>query len=130
LIHLLDQGKFKQPRYQGLTKYLDSVINDYPHSLFQTEKRSSQTKANFDFSEVQIEAKQNQATRLAQLVLQAVTDTRMRHEALQQFMLVNDSVTVAMEVPIYYDLLNASSACGEVNTRKRGLGGNYVSPQI
>jgi hypothetical protein len=101
LDHLMSQGKFKQSRYRGLSNYFDSVINDYPHHLFQTESRSSRTKTDFDFSEVQIETKQNHATRLAQLVLQAVTDNRMRHEALQQFMLVNDSVTVAMEVPIY-----------------------------
>jgi ATP-dependent exoDNAse (exonuclease V) beta subunit len=81
--------------------YFDSITNDYPHSLFQTDKRSSQTKINFDFNQVQIPRKENHATRLAQLVLQAVTNNRMRHEALQQFMLVNDSVTVAMEVPIY-----------------------------
>ena len=31
----------------------------------------------------------------------AVTDNRMRHEAIKQFMLINDSVTVAMEVPVY-----------------------------
>jgi hypothetical protein len=30
----------------------------------------------------------------------------------------------------YYDLLNTPSACGGVITRKRGLGGNYVSPQV
>ena len=30
---------------------------------------------------------------------------------------------------IYYDHLNTPSACGGVSTRKRGLGGNYVSPQ-
>ena len=31
---------------------------------------------------------------------------------------------------IYCDLLNTPSACGGVSTRKRGLGGNYVSPQV
>ena len=33
-------------------------------------------------------------------------------------------------VIFYYDLLNTPSACGGVSTRKRGLGGNYVSPQV
>jgi hypothetical protein len=101
LKYLLNQPEFRHPRYQGLMDYFDSIINDYPHSLFQTDKRSSQTKINFDFNQVQIPRKENHATRLAQLVLQAVTNNRMRHEALQQFMLVNDSVTIAMEVPIY-----------------------------
>jgi transposase-like protein len=101
LNYLLSQREFSHPRYHGLIDYFDSITNDYPHSLFQTDKRSSQTKINFDFNQVQIPRKENHATRLAQLVLQAVTDNRMRHEALQQFMLINDSVTVAMEVPIY-----------------------------
>jgi hypothetical protein len=30
----------------------------------------------------------------------------------------------------YYDLLNTPTACGGVSTRKRGLGGNYVSPLL
>jgi ATP-dependent exoDNAse (exonuclease V) beta subunit len=34
-------------------------------------------------------------------VLQAVEHNRLRHEALQQFMLANDSVTAAIEIPIY-----------------------------
>jgi ATP-dependent exoDNAse (exonuclease V) beta subunit len=45
--------------------------------------------------------KQNYATRLAEFVLQAVKDNKQRHEALQKFMLANDSVTVATEVPVY-----------------------------
>jgi len=31
---------------------------------------------------------------------------------------------------VYYDLLNTPSACDGVSTRKRGLGGNDVSPQV
>ena len=30
----------------------------------------------------------------------------------------------------FITVYNTPSACGEVDTRKRGLGGNYVSPQI
>ena len=98
---LLSQKGFRHPRYQRLADYLRSVARDYPHYLFQTKHRSSKVKIDFDFKQTNIEVKKNHATRLAQLVLQAVTDNHLRHEALQQFMLVNDSVTVAMEVPIY-----------------------------
>jgi ATP-dependent exoDNAse (exonuclease V) beta subunit len=38
---------------------------------------------------------------LAAFVLQSVKDNKQRHEQLQRFMLANDSVTVATEVPIY-----------------------------
>ena len=40
---------------------------------------------------------------MALLVMQTVTNNRLRHEKLQEFMLLNDSVTVATEVPILLD---------------------------
>ena len=46
------------------------------------------------------------ATRLANLALQAVSDNKLRHQALQRFMLCNDSVTVATEVPVYMDAMD------------------------
>jgi ATP-dependent exoDNAse (exonuclease V) beta subunit len=45
--------------------------------------------------------KENAATRMAGLVIPTVGDNRLRHEALQRFMLANDSTTVAVEVPIW-----------------------------
>lgn len=38
---------------------------------------------------------------MAALVIPTVGDNRLRHEALQRFMLANDSVTLAVEVPIW-----------------------------
>jgi len=43
--------------------------------------------------------------------------------ALLKEVILNNSI-------FYYDLLNTPSACGGVSTRKRGLGGNDVSPQV
>ena len=45
--------------------------------------------------------KENFATRMAGLVIPTVGDNRLRHEALQRFMLANDSTTLAVEVPIW-----------------------------
>jgi hypothetical protein len=45
--------------------------------------------------------KENFATRMAGLVIPTVGDNRLRHEALQRFMLANDSTTLAAEVPIW-----------------------------
>ena len=58
---------------------------------------------DFSLDKVIIREKQNFATRLAKLLLQAVSDNKLRHRALQDFMLRNDSVTVAVEVPVYMD---------------------------
>ena len=98
---LVVKEPFKLLRYEGLLHYFESVSEDYPHHYFRTNRRSSQTKAVFDFGQMQVLRKENHATQLAGLILQAVTDNRQRHESIQQFMLVNDSVTVAMETPIY-----------------------------
>jgi hypothetical protein len=38
---------------------------------------------------------------MAGLVIPTVGDNRLRHEALQRFMLANDSTTLAVEVPIW-----------------------------
>jgi ATP-dependent exoDNAse (exonuclease V) beta subunit len=82
-----------------LNKYLTAVGENFPHHLFQTpEHRSSKFPA-----EIQplITRKENQATRLASLALPTSLTNKNRHETLQRFMLVNDSVTVAVEIPIY-----------------------------
>ncbi|WP_319526172.1 PD-(D/E)XK nuclease family protein [uncultured Desulfosarcina sp.] len=88
-------------KYNNLKVWLNSIKKDCPHDLFLSGERSSQTKAKIDLNQVQVNHIQNHATRLANLLLQAVGNNRLRHDALQQFMLINDSVSVAMEVPIY-----------------------------
>jgi hypothetical protein len=45
--------------------------------------------------------KENYATKLAALALQIAPSNKKRHETLQRFMLLNDSATIAVEVPIY-----------------------------
>ena len=92
--------EFGHYRFAPLREYLDSIATDCPHYLFKESDRSSEIKAEMDLHEVRITEKQNRATQLAQLVLQAVADNKWRHDALQKFMLANDSVTVATEVPV------------------------------
>jgi ATP-dependent exoDNAse (exonuclease V) beta subunit len=64
--------------------------------------RASQTAANFiDRKRLTAQGKENFATRTAALVIPAVGNNYLRYEKLQRFMLANDSVTVAVEVPIW-----------------------------
>jgi ATP-dependent exoDNAse (exonuclease V) beta subunit len=98
---LFEQKDFSQEKFQDLKIFLTLIEKYCPHDYFQSGSRSSKAGAGFDLEKVIIKQKQNHATRLAQLVLQAVGHNRLRHEALQQFMLANDSVTVAIEVPIF-----------------------------
>ncbi len=95
--------EFRNARLEPLKAFLEAIMSECPHQLFKEGGRSSDIPAKFDLSQVIINERFNFAVRLAQLVLQAVNNNRERHEILQKFMLANDSVTVAVEVPVYID---------------------------
>jgi transposase-like protein len=81
--------------------YLDAVTSETPHQYFQDGERMSEVRSKFSTADMIVKSKFNFANKLAGFVLQAVTENKLRHEALQKFMLANDSVTVATEVPVY-----------------------------
>src|SRR5712691_3970342 len=79
--------------------YLETIGQDFPHDMFQaTEHRSSKFPTRLW---PPIVRKENYATRLAALVLPTAAANKKRHETLQRFMLVNDTATVAVEIPVY-----------------------------
>ena len=93
--------EFKNHRFGPLKEYLDAVSSETPHQYFQDGLRISEIKTKFDKAQMIIRSKTNYANALAKFVLQAVRENKFRHEALQRFMIANDSVTVASEVPVY-----------------------------
>jgi transposase-like protein len=96
---ILNEKEHRQ--YRPIEVYLDDMAGQCPHHLFQTDQRASRAGSAFDLTAVAIKATRNHACRLAELVLQTVTHNRRRHDEIQRFMLATDSVTVAVEVPIY-----------------------------
>lgn len=88
--------------FAPLRDYLEAVPSSCPHELFRAQNgRASARKGGFDLDGVPIIPRHdNAAVRTARLVLQAVANNKRRHEALQDFMLANDSATVAVEVPV------------------------------
>ena len=77
-----------------------------PHELFRREDdpkaRASQAQPAFaDINRLIINRKVNTATETAALIIPAVGNNKLRHETLQNFMLANDSSTVAIEIPIW-----------------------------
>jgi PD-(D/E)XK nuclease superfamily len=89
-------------RFAPVSDFLERVPLDCPHGLFRESERASQKAASFlDTRHLIIVQKENAATRMAGLVIPTVGDNRLRHEALQRFMLGNDSTTLAVEVPIW-----------------------------
>jgi ATP-dependent exoDNAse (exonuclease V) beta subunit len=90
--------------FSSLADFLESVPEACPHDLFTKEEgaRSSQLGDSFiDLAKLIVTKKQNIATETAALILPTVGSNYERHPTLQRFMLANDSVTVAVEVPIW-----------------------------
>jgi transposase-like protein len=97
-----------------LRTYLESVASDqFPHHFFQDNQNpdsalSQPTPTTNRSSQIQLDTlpfvkteKQNLANDLATLGLILARTTRQRHPSIQEFMLVNDSTTLACEIPLY-----------------------------
>jgi transposase-like protein len=105
-IGALDDKRKGDKRFAPLADFLERVPTDCPHDLFNRETdpkaRASQAAANFaDISHAIVNVRNNAATDTAALIIPAVGNNKLRHETLQRFMLANDSVTVAVETPIW-----------------------------
>lgn len=85
-----------------LQDYLEDVPTTCPHDLFRAQRpRASAQKQSFHLDGVKITPRhENAAVQNARFVVQAVANNKARHETVQDFMLVNDSATIAVEVPI------------------------------
>jgi transposase-like protein len=95
-------------RFTSLANFLENIPTLCPHDLFRRDDdpkaRASQAEPEFaDVSRIIVNRKENAATDTAALIIPAVGNNKLRHETLQRFMLANDSVTVAIEIPIWLD---------------------------
>jgi transposase-like protein len=100
----LDEKRYGDTRFAALANFLEAIPLICPHELFRTDERAraSQAQPAFaDASRVIVNRKENVATRIAGLIIPAVGNNKLRHETLQRFMLINDSVTLAIEIPIW-----------------------------
>jgi len=98
---LLSMEEFKNRRFGRLKEYLDNVSSETPHQYFADGERMSEIRTKFDKTDMIVKSKHNFANDLAEFVLRSATENKDRHEVLQRFMIANDSVTVATEVPVY-----------------------------
>jgi len=139
---LLINHEYRHRRFRPLAEFLEAVPAECPHHYFSAPLpklaevdgkvpadvilRASQAPLTFSKKQMIVRAKTNYATKLAAFVLQSVTDRKQRHEAVQKFMLANDSVTVASEVPVYItgdDLEHMKTQLGfEIYTKSAGTG--------
>ena len=78
----------------------------FPHHIFTYNKdndannqRASQIK--FNYLKINHIRKQNQANELSKLALNLAKTNKDRHNVIQNFSLINDSTTIATEIPVY-----------------------------
>lgn len=119
---LIIKEDYKHHRFGPLKEYLVMIPAECPHHYFQQGLRASEAPLTFSKKQMIVRAKQNYANRLCQFALQAVKDRKLRHEVIQTFMLMNDSVTVATEVPVYItrdDLSHLTTQLGFKIFRKK-----------
>ena len=98
-VELFANGYFKE-----LRNYLANVSENCPDELFKDSFRTSNIKLNIDANKIRIFKKENYACRLASLALECANTNYERHDKLQEFMLANDTCTIAAEVPVYLSL--------------------------
>ena len=102
----LDDKRKGDARFAPLANFLEAIPLICPHELFRRDDdpkaRASQAHPSFaDASRIIVNRKENAATHIADLIIPAVGNNKLRHETLQRFMLINDSVTIAIEIPIW-----------------------------
>jgi transposase-like protein len=102
----LDDKRRGDTRFAPLADFLERVPSACPHELLsregETKSRASQAAPIFaDTVHAIVNVRSNAATDAAALVIPAVGNNKLRHETLQRFMLANDSVTLAVEIPVW-----------------------------
>ncbi len=92
--------EFKNRNFKALKDFLDSVASETPHQSFLEGERMSEVRSKFDRTDMVVKSKSNFANKLTEFALKGARSNKLRHEAVQRFMIANDSVTVATEVPV------------------------------
>jgi len=101
---LILSDDFKNRKFKPLQDFLELVVAECPHQIFkESSNRASEYKNVFNLEQVKITPKANAAVMNTNFVIQAIANNKLRHQILQEFMLINDSVTVAVEVPVLLD---------------------------
>jgi DNA-directed RNA polymerase subunit RPC12/RpoP len=89
--------------FKGLQDYLAGVVKDCPHKIFVSDNvRGSKFRiSEAGIKRIEIRKSKTKACKLAKLALKIASSNKERHSIVQDFMLVNDSATIAVEVPVW-----------------------------
>ena len=101
--------EYAKREFPELTKYLTS-IEDRPE--YQEGERCSSLPVR---TKVNIDQKNNLACKMASFALNEANNNKERHEVIENFMLINDTATIAKEVPIYFWEKGRGSITGHID---------------
>lgn len=90
---------YAKSQFLGLFKYIRGFESGCPDEFFEIGERCSKPKFKVD---VTIKKQVNLACHIADFAVQAKRNNRERHSLVERFMLINDTATVACEVPVWY----------------------------
>ena len=96
--------KYHKPKlemcgFPSLISYIKKFDKGCPEFFDSIENRCSKFKLNL---KIKKEGNHNLACKLAKLALKSCSKPKERHPTVENFMLINDSSTIACEVPIWF----------------------------
>jgi len=99
--HRLKTNLLCKRQFPSIRRYLWHIADNCAHELFQDSAGGRCSDGNLPRLSLRLVRKDTNAVPLARFGLVLARDRRGRHEAIQRFMIANDSATVAVEVPVY-----------------------------
>ncbi|UCE38528.1 MAG: PD-(D/E)XK nuclease family protein, partial [Thermoplasmata archaeon] len=94
----------KGKQFPELKQYINGMLNNPMDHLFQSKKvlRVSELANTINLPKPNVRlVKNSPASRMTDLALELAKTKSERHQKVEEFFLVNDSATVAVEVPVY-----------------------------
>jgi len=92
-------------KYPYLIRYLTNLKTSLPKDIFRSSKRISEVSKEMPKQskneDENVITKQNYAVELAKLAVSITKDNKQRHNIIENFMLINDTSTIAVELPVY-----------------------------
>ncbi|UCE38530.1 MAG: PD-(D/E)XK nuclease family protein [Thermoplasmata archaeon] len=94
----------KGKQFPELKRYINDMLNNPMDHLFQSKKvlRVSELGNTINIPKPNIRSvKDSPASRMTDLALELAKTNSERHQKVEEFFLVNDSATVAVEIPVF-----------------------------
>lgn len=99
MYHKYKLDALAREHFPGLARYIAGFERGCPDVFFEVGERCSSP-----MFEVQVETRgqANLACRMAAFAIKAANKNLERHKLVERFMLINDTATIACEVPVWY----------------------------